>query len=129
MTATYNFALHVFQTLPSWLAAVLVGWAISTGITQSVKFTMPLKVDPDIREMIARVLAFLSAAIPAGMYYADQPGANPAALVLVMTGAGLWSPIAYAILQAVLRRYLPWVAEALSGDSRGVLAAKLRGDP
>lgn len=130
MTATYNFGLHVLATLPAWVAAFLVGWIFSVGLTQSVKFTMPVRWCADTREIVARVLAVLSAAMPAGIYYASTPNAEPAALALVMLGTGIWSPIAFSLLMAGLRRWprFEWVADVLSGDKRGVLAAKLRGD-
>lgn len=127
--SAWNSALHVLATLPPWFAAVLVGWAISIGLTQGLKFALPVSWCPDGRELTARVVALLSASLPAGLYYAQTPGAQAAALVLVMIGAGLWSPLAFAVLQAVLRRFAPWLADALSADKRGVVAEKLRGKP
>ena len=129
MTATWNFVLHVLNTMPAWLASILVGWAISVGLTQTVKFALPVSLAVDLRNALARCLAFLSAAVPAGAYYATQPEPNPGPALLIMLAAGLWSPFAFAILQAVLRRYWPWLADALSADKRGVVAAKLRGEP
>lgn len=128
MTATWNFVLHVLNTMPAWLAAILVGWAISIGLTQGAKFALPVRWCPDYRELAARLLALLSSAIPAGLYYVHQPEATPVLALLVMAAAGLWSPLAFALLQAVLRRYLPWLADALSADKRGVVASKLRGE-
>lgn len=127
MNAIWNTLLHMLNTMPGWLAAVLVGWAISVGLTQGLKFAMPVRWCPEGRELTARIVAFLSAAIPAGAYYASLPDPHPIAAFLVMAGSGLWSPLAFAILQAVLRRFAPWLADALSGDKRGVVAAKLKG--
>src|SRR5690606_15171718 len=129
MTAAWNFVVHVLDTMPAWLAAILVGWAISVGVTQGFKFTLPVGWCEDWRELAARIVAFLSAALPAGAYYASQPDPHPIAAFLIMAGSGLWSPLAFAILQAVLRRYAPWLADVLSADKRGVVATKLRGGP
>lgn len=126
MKATWDFIIHVLGTMPPWLASVLVGWALSIGLTQTAKFTLPLSLSANFRHVASRVLAFASAAVPAGLYYWQQ---HPSftGLVLVSVAAGVWSPMAFAITQAVLRRYFPWLADALSGDKRGVVAAKLRG--
>lgn len=127
MTAFWNTLLHMLNTMPGWLAAVLVGWAISVGLTQGLKFALPVRWCPDGRELTARIVAFASAAFPAWLYYAGQPDAQAVTGLLVAVGSGLWSPLAFAILQAVLRRFAPWLADALSGDKRGVVAAKLKG--
>lgn len=131
MTATYNFGLHILATLPPWLAAFLVGWAFSVGVTHSIKFTLPVRWCQDTREIIARVTAVLSAALPAGLYYAGQPDAQPGPLALVMFGTGIWSPLAFALLMGGLRRWPrgEWIADVLSGDKRGVLKAKFGGAP
>lgn len=130
MTAAWNFVVHVLDTMPAWLAAILVGWAISVGVTQGFKFTLPVGWCEDWRELAARLVAFFSAGLPAAVYYIEQaPGAAIGAVLLVLLGAGLWSPFAFAVLQAVLRRYVPWLADVLSADKRGVVATKLRGGP
>ena len=127
MTAAWNFVLHVLNTMPAWLAAVLVGWALSVGLTHGVKFTIPLRVCPDLREVLTRVTAFLSAACCAWLYYASRPEAEPILSFLVAPGAGVWSPVAFAILQWALRlsTKTAGLADVLSGDTRGVLKAKL----
>lgn len=125
----WEFVLHVLSTMPASLAAFLIGWSFSVATTQPVKFLMPLMWRPDDRELISRVVAMLSAMIPAGLYYAQAKGANPALLWLVMVGTGLWSPIAFALLIAWLRRggRHSFVADVLTGDKRGVIVSKLRG--
>lgn len=120
MKSAWDFAVHVLNTMPPWLAAILVGWAISVGMTQASKFALPLSVNEGVRELVARLLAFTSAAIPAGVYYTSR-SSDSAAAALVMIGAGLWSPLAFAVLQAALRRYFPWLADVLSADKRGKL--------
>ena len=127
MTAAWNFVLHVLNTLPAWLAALLVGWAISVGLTQSLKFAIPVHFCEDWRELISRLVAFMSAAFPAGLYYLTDPTAAPAVAFLVMLAAGVWSPLAFAILQWALRTNAKTagLADVLSGDTRGVLKAKL----
>lgn len=127
MKATWDFAMHVLGTMPVWLAAMLVGWGLSWGLTQTLKFAVPETVDARLRHVLNQALAFLSAAVPAGLYY-WQHDQTFTGLVLVAVAAGVWSPMAFAILQAVLRRFFPWLADALSGDKRGVIAAKLRGE-
>jgi hypothetical protein len=127
----WNGLLHVLTTLPPSFAALLVGWSFSIGLTQSVKFLMPSSIDEDIRELTTRLLAGFSAAMAAGVYYAAADGSRPEDLILVMLFTGVWSPLAFALLQGALRRSprTAWIADVLSGDVRGVIAAKLRGDP
>jgi hypothetical protein len=126
----WDGGLHMLDTLPTWLAAFLIGWAFSVSLTQPIKFLMPRRWCADDRELYARLLAFFSAMIPAGLYYADSGEGSYTALWLVMVGTGLWSPIAFALLIAFLRRggRESFIADVLTGDKRGVVAAKLRGD-
>lgn len=127
----WEFGLHALATMPASLAAFLIGWSFSIATTQPVKFMLPLLWHADDRELITRVVAMLSAMIPAGLYYAQAKGANPSLLWLVMVGTGLWSPIAFALLIAWLRRggKESFVADVLTGDKRGVIVSKLRGRP
>lgn len=123
--------LQILDTMPPALAAFIVGWAFSVGITQPVKASLPAIWHQLDRELIVRLLAFFSAMLPAGLYYARAEGSQPEMLWLVMVGTGLWSPIAYALLIAFLRRggRESFVADVLSGDKRGVIVSKLRGRP
>lgn len=122
--------LNIFTTMPPWLAAFLVGWFVSIGLTQTMKFTMPLTWSSELRNSIGRMLSVLAGAIPAGIYYANVTDPSPAGMILVMLSTGLWSPIAYRLLIGFLRKRpsLEWAADALSGDKRGVIIAKLRGE-
>lgn len=131
MTAFWNALLHILNTMPAWLASILVGWAMSVGLTQGLKFSLPVRWCPDGRELTARIVAFLSAAVPAGAYYANQPDPSPITTFMVMAGAGVWSPLAFAGLQWGLRLSpkTAGLADVLSGDKRGVVAAKLKGKP
>jgi len=129
MTTFWNTLLHVLNTMPAWLASILVGWAMSVGLTQGLKFSLPVRWCPDGRELTARIVAFLTAAVPAGLYYASRPEPEPVSAFLVMAAAGAWSPLAFAILQWALRLSpkTAGLADVLSGDKRGVVAAKLKG--
>lgn len=130
--SAWNTALHILNTLPPWLAACLLGWAGSIAITQPAKFLMPLGWDADTRAIVARVLATFSAmACTVLAYFALQPLAPGAAVLLAALLTGVWSPIAFALLLAGLRRHprTAWAADVLSGDVRGVLAGKPRGEP
>lgn len=118
MKAAWDFLLHALDGMPEWLAAVLVGWLISAGVTQTVKFLVPLSVFHGYREQLTRVIAIVTAAIPAGLAFDFLGGHPPAAGMWVALGAGLWSPLAFAILQAILKRYAPWLADVLSQDVR-----------
>lgn len=117
MQAIWDAVLHAFGTMPDWLGAVLIGWAISVGVTQSTKFWMPVRWEPRLREDIARATAVLSAFFPALAYYISQ-GGNPFYVALTAVGAGLWSPLAFALLQAGLKRWAPGLADVFSADVR-----------
>lgn len=130
MTAIWNNLLHVLNTMPAWLAAMLIGWAVSIGITQSAKFTMPLQLPVGWREAASRWLAFVTAALPAGAWMVQ---AEATALVVVLVGllSGVWAPVAFAILQWALRLSpkTAGLADLLSGDKRGVIKTMLAGKP
>jgi hypothetical protein len=130
MTALWDSAMHIAATMPLWLAAFLIGWGFSVGVTQGMKFTLPEAYPPAWREAMSRWVAFLTAALPAGAWMV-QGDASPLSVALVTLSAGAWSPIAYALLIGGLRRSTrtAWVADVLSQDKRGVIAAKLRGEP
>ena len=126
----WNTALHLLATLPPWLAAFLIGWGFSIGVTQFIKFALPETYPRAWREATCRWIAFITAAVPAGAWLQQQGGAA-IAVAIVTVAAGAWSPTAYALLIGGLRRWgrTAWIADVLSQDKRGVLAAKLRGDP
>lgn len=119
MNAAWDFIIHALSSMPEWLAAILAGWAVSAGLTQALKFLTPLSLYHGYREQITRLVAMISAAVPAGILYGVLGGHPPEAVMWVSLGAGLWSPLAFAILQAFLKRYAPWLADVLSQDVRG----------
>lgn len=123
MQALWDALIHALGTMPTWLAGVLIGWGISAGVTQGVKFLLPLAHPAPGRELFTRVIAVISASIPTAVYLAaeSQPLLR---IVLSTVGAGLWSPIAFALIQAALRHWWPWAADALSQDVRGVIAGR-----
>lgn len=123
MREIIDTAYHGLNQMPGWLAAVLIGWAVSAGVTQTFKFFLPLSVLPEQREPMTRLVAVLVAAVAAALVMVDR-GGGAVSVVLVAIAAGVWSPLAFAMLQAVLRRWWPWAADVLSGDVRGVLAGK-----
>lgn len=129
MKTIWDFAMHVLSTMPAWLAAFLIGWAFSVGVTQGIKFTMPEAYPAGWREAMSRWVAFLTAAVPAGAWV-QQAGGSALVIVLVTLFTGIWSPIAYALLIAGLRRWpaAAWIADVLSQDKRGVIAAKFKGE-
>jgi hypothetical protein len=122
--------LDGLANLPVWAQSFLIGWAFSIGVTQSLKFLFPEFMPAPWREAASRWIAFLTAALPAGLWMLAAD-ASPLACWLMAIGTGAWSPIAYALLIAFLRRFpkLSWIADVLSGDKRGVLAAKFKKDP
>lgn len=128
---TWNAGLRMLDSMPPWLAAFIVGWVASIGITHAFKYMLPVRWWAEIREGLTRAMAVLAAMVPAAIYYAEQPGTSLTGLMLVMVITGAWSPLAYALAMAWLRRSekRAWIADVLSGDKRGVLAAKLRGEP
>jgi len=125
MREVIDSTYHALGTMPAWLAAVLIGWAVSAGVTQTVKFWMPLSVSSGQREATARVVAVLTAAVAAALVMVDR-GGNSLAVALVAIASGVWSPLAFAMLQAVLRQWWPWAADVLSGDVRGVVVGRAR---
>jgi hypothetical protein len=129
IASTWDTALHLLDTLPPWVAAFLIGWAFSVGVTQGIKFTMPEAYPAGWREAMSRWVAFLTAAVPAGAWLYNA-GGDGLGVVMGTLITGAWSPIAYALLIGVLRRSAKteWIADVLSQDKRGVVAAKLRGE-
>lgn len=130
--SAWNTALHILATLPPWLAAGLIGWVGSIAFTQPLKFLMPLGWDSETRAVTARVLASLSAfGFTVLGYQAVAPDASGAAVIVTALLTALWSPMAYSLLVRGLRRHprTEWIADVLSGDVRGVLAGKPRGEP
>lgn len=119
MQALWDALMHATER--PWVAAVLIGWALSAGITQAFKFMLPLASKPAGRELLTRLVAVVSAAVPAAVYMSAE--SQPIMRIVMTTiGAGLWSPFAFALIQAALRHWWPWAADALSQDVRGVLA-------
>lgn len=122
MTAIWNFGLHAIDTMPAWLAAFLVGWAVSVGITHAFKYMLPVRWNEWLREDMTRSVAVVSGFIPAFLWMGEA-GASLLSMSLTGLVTGLWSPTAYALLIAGLRRHprLAWAADVLSADKRGVL--------
>lgn len=121
MESIWNFIINALNTMPHWLAAILVGWSISFGFAQAFKkYAMPISWDPTFRSGLTRILAALSAFVPAVGYMVEHDQAL-VATILAGIGAALWSPMAAAMLQAILKRFAPWLADALSGDVRGAV--------
>lgn len=125
----WDGARHVLDTMPPWLAAFLLGWLTSVAVTQMVKFLLPRGWWAELREDLTRFVAFMAAALPA-LFYVGQAGYGSLGMLLQAVITGVWAPLAYALLVAWLRRRpgLAWIADVLSGDVRGVIAAKLKGE-
>lgn len=119
MTALARDLLGLFAALPPWVAAVLIGWACSIALTQPLKFAMPLAWPERTRHAVAYCVAVASAFVPALLWMVDAQ-AGYVGTVLTAAGAGLWSPLAFALLQRGLRATTrwAWIADVLSGDVR-----------
>lgn len=127
----WTATLRIFDSMPWWFAAFLVGWFGSVGVTHPFKVGLRrlTRIDPDTRAIATWVVACLTALVFAGAYAIEQrKDGLPVMLVAIMTG--LWSPLAFAGLQKFLRAspeigkrkgfgWLPdlsGVADWLSGD-------------
>lgn len=140
MKTIWDTAMHILGTMPWWLAAFLVGWVASVGITHPLKVGLRryTHTDPDNRHLIAWLTAALSALAFAWAFAVEQ-GASVGAAGMVAVLTGFWSPLAFAGLQRFLRASprigqakgfgwvpdLSGVADWLSGD---VGPAKGQGD-
>lgn len=126
MIAIWNNILHVLNTLPVWLAAILVGWAMSFSITHAFKFMVPHSVDEALRHDLSRIVAFMSGAAFAA-WWAVEAKYGLMGITAVAVFSGIWSPVAYALAVAALRKSskTAWIADILTADKRGVLIAKM----
>ena len=115
MTAIYDFLLHVNNTVPPWVVAALLGWLVSITITQAIKFAMLLHWDALLREGVARLVAFGSAAFTVIWLMPTFEG-----LILALA-VGVWSPLAFWLLMKSLDGRFPGARDFLSGDVRGFM--------
>ena len=106
-------ALKVYNTIPFALWACLLGWAVSVGMTQPLKFALPLGWHPAWREHLTRFVAFISGFLAVVALIPTTTG------ILLGIATGLWSPIAYGLVLYVVKYRWPWLADFLSGDVRG----------
>lgn len=112
--------LGIYNRLPFPVIACLLGWLVSVGITQPVKFALPLNWYPRTRQIIAQGVAFASAFLTVyGLIV------SPTGIVLGVI-VGLWSPIAYAVAINLLEERYPRLTDILSGDVRGVMKGDVR---
>lgn len=118
----WNILSAAFKETPPWVGAILFGWFFSWGVTQSVKFFIPLGWTPDTRKVVAQALGFVSAA---SVVVLLKPLAWPAT-ILLSTMVGFWSPLSWALLVAVVRKRWPFIADVLTQDTRGVLFGERR---
>lgn len=96
---------NVLQVLSIWwVASFLVGWAGSVGVTHSLKLAARRLnlMAPDTLAIASWVVAVLSA-LGFSAAYAVEAKASTAAVLLVATMTGIWSPIAFTGLQRFLR--------------------------
>lgn len=126
MVTLWNNLLHILNTMPIWLAAVLIGWAMSFTITHAFKFLTPQSLDAWLREDLNRFVAFFSGAIFSG-WWAVEAGYGLMGMTLVAVFTGVWSPMAFALTMMLLRKSpkTEWIADVLTADKRGVLFSKL----
>lgn len=118
MESAWDFALHVFTTMPAGLRAMLLGWALAITVTQPLKFLLPLRWEPATREMLARIVAFL---VACSTVCIAMPTPTGLALGIIV---GVWAPFFYWLLLRVLGDRWPRLRDALSGDVRGVLLGR-----
>lgn len=109
--------------IPPWLVAIVLGWLGAIGLTQALKFAVPLGWNDQVRHSAAQLIALLSAFT---IVWLLQPGGPVLSAVLAIL-TGLWTPLSWALLMAWLKRKHPWVADVLSQDVRGVLVGQRRG--
>ena len=130
--AFWNTVMHILATMPWPLAAFLVGWIGSVGVTHPTKVALRryTLISAERRGLAAWLTAAVSALAFATLYARGRPGVAPGDVMLVAVLTGLWSPLAFAGLQKFLRaspeigkrKGFTWVpdlsgvADWLSGD-------------
>lgn len=120
MESVYNFLLHVYNTLPPPVAVALWAWAMSSTVTQVLKFMLPLEWNPKGRRYVAIYTAFFAAFLTAVVMMPTGIGC------LVGVTMGVWSPLFYALTIAIVGHIFPWLADVLSGDVRGMIFGERR---
>jgi hypothetical protein len=120
MTGLYDLFLHIIATTPRWAVAILLGWVMSITITQPLKFIMPIEWSSNLREWVARVIAFATACITTVIYLPTMLGWALGFIV------GVWSPVAYFLVMKIISHRWPWLADVFSGDVRGVLIGRIK---
>jgi hypothetical protein len=130
--SVWNTGMHILSTMPWPLAAFLVGWIGSVGVTHPLKVGLRrfTTISAERRGLTAWITAVVSALAFATLYARGRPGVAPGDVMLVAVLTGVWSPLAFAGLQKFLRaspeigkrRGFGWlpdlsgVADWLSGD-------------
>lgn len=117
MSEIWTIISGAFNETPAWLGAMLLGWLLSWGATQTLKFFIPVKWEMRTRRELAQGLAFFTAFVTV-MVMAPMPLWKTVALACA---TGFWSPISFALLMAFIRKRWPYLADILTQDVRGVL--------
>lgn len=120
MNELFDYIGDLYGRLPFPVIACLAGWAVSIGLTQPVKFLLPLNWYPKSRQVITQGIAFASAFL---VVHGMVPGGQGVILGLI---TGLWSPMAYSLAIRLLENRYPALADILSGDVRGTMKGDVR---
>lgn len=116
-------AVGLYDSVPPVVRAVLLAWLLAVSVTQPMKFLLPLSWTPEKRHLCAQVVAFVTGFLGV-VLFAELPLALRCALGLLV---GLWAPVAYFLFVRAIEDRWPRLADALSGDVRGVLLGEPRG--
>jgi hypothetical protein len=109
--------------IPAWLVAIILGWLLAIGVTQALKFFIPLGWHEQVRHTAAQLIALLTGFCT--VWLLQPAGPELTAVLAILTG--LWAPFSWALLMAWLKKKHPDVADILSQDVRGVLFGQRRG--
>lgn len=120
MTALYDFFLHVIATFPQWGTAILLGWIVSSTMTQAFKYRLPFSIRSDRRHVLAQAFAFVT-----GWATVVWLLPNPLGIILGFV-TGFWSPYFYRIGILWLSNRYPKAADILSADVRGTVFGRFR---
>lgn len=105
-----NFALNVIHNAPPMFWPLFLGWGVSAGLTQRVKFYMPLEWPSKLRAFIAQGVAFWTGALTVAGLWPDKYGVAAGVFV------GIWSPVFYSVF---VRVAIPQaLRDSLSADVR-----------
>jgi hypothetical protein len=98
--------------VPRQAWAPLAGTLMAWGLTQRLKWLLPAKVDPKVREVATQSFAFAIGLVSTALVWGGGIG------WLVGLVVGLWSPALWNVLMLVVGWWKPSLRDALSQDIR-----------